>query len=118
MAETGNLQIDSHGDVAVVYAPNYINADGGEQIGAAASGLLGQGVSRIVLDLNDCALANSVGISFLIEVLESVKDAGGHLAFCCVSPTIAKTLQIMGLLQSATLHEAQDEAVKRARGDA
>ena len=75
-----------------------------------------EGCNRLVLDLTDCALANSVGISFLIEVLEANKEVGGHLAFCRVSRTIAKTLQIMGLLQTATLHDTVDQAVTAAAG--
>lgn len=69
-----------------------------------------------MLNLTDCALANSVGISFLIEVLEANKEAGGHLAFCCVSRTIAKTLQIMGLLQTATLHDTEEAALAATAG--
>lgn len=115
MLQTEQLNVDEHDGVAVVYAPNYINNAGGEQIGSAAEGLLGRGVKGIVLDLSRCALANSVGISFLIEVLESVTTAGGHLAFCCASPTIGKTFQIMGLLQKGTLHLTQEGAVSRAR---
>ena len=110
------LNIRHEGDVAIITAPNYINQDGGEQISSAASSLKSQDCKRLVLNLSDCALANSVGISFLIEVLEDNKEVGGHLAFCCVSRTIAKTLQIMGLLQVATLHDTEEEAISVAAG--
>ena len=104
------------GDVAVITAPNYINQDGGEQISNAASTLKEEGCNRLVLNLTDCSLANSVGISFLIEVLEANKEVGGHLGFCCTSRTIAKTLQIMGLLQTATIHDTEAEAITKAAG--
>lgn len=114
MPESDELRVERHDRVAVVHAPNYINKAGGEQIGEAAEELLKEGENRVVLDLTDCALVNSVGISFIIEVAESVKEVKGRLAFCGASPTIAKTLQIMGLLQSNTVHESQEEAVRRA----
>ena len=104
------------GDVAVITAPNYINQDGGEQISNAASTLQEEGCNRLVLTLTDCSLANSVGISFLIEVPEANKGVGGPLAFCCTSRTIAKTLQIMGLLQTATIHDTEAEAITKAAG--
>ena len=65
------------GDVAVITAPNYINQDGGEQISNAASTLKEEGCNRLVLNLTDCSLANSVGISFLIEVLEANNVSDG-----------------------------------------
>lgn len=39
-------------------------------------------------------------------------------AWCPVSLTIAKTLQIIGLLQTATLHETEEEAVNTVAGSA
>lgn len=102
--------------VTVITAPNYINQDGGEQISNIAATLKADNRIRLVLNLADCALANSVGISFLIEVLETTKEAGGRLAFCNGSRTIAKTLQIMGLLQTATMHDNEEEAVSTAGG--
>lgn len=111
-----NLTIRREGDVAVINAPNYINQDGGEQTSQAAETLKADGCSRLVVNLEDCSLANSVGISFLIEVLEATNDAGGHLSFCNGSRTIAKTLQIMGLLQTATIHDAEAEAITAAAG--
>ncbi len=40
-----------------------------------------------------------------------MEKAAGRLAFCCGTRTIAKTLQIRGLLQSATMHDTEEEAV-------
>ena len=54
---------------------------------------------------------NSIGISFVIEVLEALKGAGGRLSFCDATPKIEKTLQIMGLLQESTMHDGEDEGV-------
>ena len=116
MADNTDLAIRREGDVAVITAPNYISSDGGEQIQTAATSLREEGVTRLVLDLSDCTMANSVGMSFLIEVLEATREADGRLAFCCVTRTVAKTLQIMGLLQVATLHDTLDEALTAAAG--
>lgn len=111
MTDTQTLNVRRSGDAAVIEAPAYVNQDGGELIRDTVVALNEEGVDRIVLDLSACSMANSVGISFLIEVLEACRQGEGRFAFCCVSKTIAKTLQIMGLLQTATLHEHEDEAV-------
>ena len=78
--------------------------------------LVDEGVRKLVLNLENCEIVNSMGISFLIEVLEKVTDLGGKLAFCCVGATIAKTLQIMGLRQKASLHDTEDQALVELAG--
>ncbi len=116
MADAEDLTIRRVGDVAVIQAPLYVNSDGGQQISSAVTALREEGVTRVVLNLSDCSLANSIGISFLIEVLEGLKQAGGRLAFCGATKSIAKSLQIMGLLQDATMQDGEDEAVAALAG--
>ena len=112
MAETLALQVKKIGKVGIVETRGYINNTGGEQVAQACEGLIAEGVYRLVLNLGQSNLVNSVGVSFLIEVIEKVKELEGQVAFCGVSPTIGKTFQIMGLLQMASLHDTEQAAVQ------
>ena len=112
MADTLELQVRKTDKVGIVETKGYINNTGGEQVAQACEGLIGEGVRRLVLNLGQSNLVNSVGVSFLIETIEKVQELKGQAAFCCLSPTIAKTFQIMGLLQIASVHETEQEAVQ------
>ena len=112
MADSLALQVRQIDMVGILATTGYINNVGGEQVAQACETLMGQGVSRLVLNLEKTNLVNSVGVSFLIETIEKAKGREGQVAFCGLSPTIAKTFQIMGLLQLATLHETEQEAVQ------
>lgn len=112
MADSLELQVRRAAAVGIVAIKGYINNTGGEQVAQACEELIAQGVRRVVLNLGKSSLVNSVGVSFLIEAIEKVKELEGQVAFCCVSPTIAKTFQIMGLLQLASLHDTEQEAVQ------
>ncbi len=111
MAEGMELTVRHEGSVAVVQVQGYINNTGGEQIASACGELLAQGSRRLVLDLGGCRIVNSVGISILLELLDQLQAVDGRLAFCCVTPTIAKSFRIMGLLQSCTVHATASEAI-------
>ena len=37
------------------------------------------------------------------------------VAFCCTTPTIAKTFKIMGLLKVAEIHDTEAQAVQALR---
>lgn len=112
MADTLELQVRQTGSVGIVETRGYINNVGGERVAQACEALMGEGVCRLVLNLEKSNLVNSVGVSFLIETIEKAKSLEGQVAFCGLSPTIAKTFQIMGLLQLATLHQTEQEAVQ------
>jgi anti-anti-sigma factor len=108
-----NLELDvtEEGPIGILAAKGYINNIGGEQMATACNELLDAGLKLFVLDLEQCRIVNSIGISILIEIIEQVKGMEGDVVFCCVTPTIAKTFHIMGLLQTSTICETREEAL-------
>lgn len=98
--ETFELKVvDQDGKVAVLEVAGYINNEGGEVIAKEARRLIDAGRHTLLLDLRATRIINSIGISLLLEVLEHILEVKGTLAFCCLTPSIAKTFQIMGLAQ-------------------
>ena len=57
-------------------------------------------------------MVNSVGISYLIDMLEQMRELEGQVAFCCVGGQIARTFRIMGILNEAGLYDTEQEAVQ------
>ncbi len=118
MSETLKVSVERpDASVAILKTDGYINNTGGEEIARQAYALLGDGVSRLLLDLEKTKIVNSIGISILIEILEKVLDKGGRLAFCRLTPTIEKTFQIMGLAQYARLFPSPEPALAWLRGE-
>jgi anti-anti-sigma factor len=102
--ETFELRtVQRQGELAVLEVAGYINNEGGEAIASEARTLLDGGCRTLLLDLHATRIINSIGISLLLEVLERTLEVKGTLAFCCLTPSIAKTFQIMGLGQYAKL---------------
>lgn len=112
MPETLEVQVRRDGAVGIVETSGYINNVGGEKVARTCGSLIAEGVRNLVLNLQNSSIVNSVGVSFLIEVVEQVKELQGQVAFCCVSHTIGKTFQIMGLLETASLYPTEQEALK------
>ena len=111
MADFG-LDVKREGDAGVLAVAGYINNEGGEQVASACYELIDAGVKDFVINLEQCKIVNSMGVSCLIEVIEKVKDLGGSVGFCNVAPTMAKTFKIMGLLQASSIYENEGEALQ------
>ena len=100
-----------HGNVAVINAPSYVNNQAAEAIAEEGTRLIEEGVVHLILNLAESKMVNSVGIAIIIEVIDNATQKGGSLNFCCVSPTIEKTFQIMGLKQLAGVYEDESSAL-------
>lgn len=112
MPERLEVRVRREGQVGILETDGYINNIGAEKIAEACDGLIGEGLKHFVLNLEKSRIINSIGISILIEVIEKVRELQGKVAFCCVTPTIAKTFRIMGLLQASTVHDTEAQALE------
>ncbi len=113
MTDELRVAVDRRGtNGAVLYTKGYINNVGGEEIANRAYELMDDGVQTLLLNLRETKIVNSIGISILIEIIEKMMDKGGKISFCCLTPVIHKTFQIMGLANYAAIFTDEDAAVK------
>ena len=112
MTEELRVAIERKPNGAILYTKGYINNVGGEEIAVRAYELMDAGVRTLLLNLRDTKIVNSIGISILIEIIEKMIDKGGSIAFCCLTPVIHKTFQIMGLANYAKIFDNEETAIK------
>ena len=111
MTEELKVTVERRGEGAILYTKGYINNVGGEEIANRAYELMESGAGTLLLNLRETKIVNSIGISILIEIIEKMMERGGKLAFCCLTPVIQKTFQIMGLAQYAPIFADEESAV-------
>ena len=110
MTEELRVSVDRRDAGAIMYTKGYINNVGGEEIANRAYELMDGGVRTLLLNLRETKIVNSIGISILIEIIEKMIEKGGRIAFCCLTPVIHKTFQIMGLANYAKIYGSEEEA--------
>ncbi|MGZ4778111.1 MAG: STAS domain-containing protein [Thermoanaerobaculia bacterium] len=115
MSEELKVAVERRNGGAVLYTRGYINNIGGEEIANRAYELMDDGVRALLLNLRDTKIVNSIGISILIEIIEKMMDRGGKIGFCCLTPVIHKTFQIMGLANYASIFDSEDAAAKEMK---
>ncbi len=76
MSENLELEIKTENDVSTLVVKGYINNLGGERIAEVCYEHIDANTHNFILDLEDCRIVNSIGISILIEVIEKVKELG------------------------------------------
>ena len=73
--------------------------------------LLGQGHSKIILDLEGVPTIDSSGIGMLVRHLTSAKQAGGGIRLLKPSKFTLQTLKMVGLLNLFTTYDDEAQAV-------
>jgi len=104
------------GGITVVEAADYINNEAGQRLADVARSHFGPDRPVLLFDLSTTRIINSIGVSILLELLEDVLDREGTMAFCNVSPTIARTFDIMGVAQYARIFPDRAAALEALEG--
>ena len=113
MTEELRVSVDRRGPASsILYTRGYINNIGGEEIANRAYELMDDGVRTLLLNLRETKIVNSIGISILIEIIEKMIEKEGRIAFCCLTPVIHKTFQIMGLANYAAIFADEESAIR------
>ncbi|HEX7155143.1 MAG TPA: STAS domain-containing protein [Thermoanaerobaculia bacterium] len=112
MTDELRVSVERRPNGAILYTRGYINNVGGEEIANRAYELMDADVKTLLLNLKETKIVNSIGISILIEIIEKMMDKGGRIGFCCLTPVIHKTFQIMGLANYASIFANEEDAVR------
>ena len=117
MEQPFSLTSDLQDGCLVITTAGYVNNVGGEAIATAFSKYFDRGTRRVVINLAQSKVVNSIGMSFLIEIIEQLQDAGGKLFFTNLDPAVEKMLTIMGLFKFAGIETTVDAAIRSLTGN-
>jgi anti-sigma B factor antagonist len=107
-----DIEVRSVGQVKVVKLRGKLSlGDSVDRLRADLYELIGNGETRIVLDLSEVPMIDSSGIGLLVKSLTSAKQQGGSIRLLNPSKFIVQTLKMIGLLSLFEVFGEQQEAV-------
>jgi anti-anti-sigma factor len=95
----------------IITTSGYVNNVGGETIAKEFDRHFAEGAREIIINLAASQVVNSVGMSFLIEIIERLEEVKGRLVFAGLDPAVEKMLAIMGLFRFAGKESTVEDAV-------
>ena len=101
------VRSERNGDIALIYASDYLNKLSGERIERECRVQLDAGCRALVVDFKNTGLVNSIGVSIMLGVIDAAERAGAPLVFSNVNAQAAQLFEILGLTRHAAL--AKDE---------
>ncbi|HEX8290228.1 MAG TPA: STAS domain-containing protein [Pyrinomonadaceae bacterium] len=99
------------GEVAVVYAGDYVNKMSGQRIERECLTRMEGGCRALVINFRDTELVNSIGVSILLGVIDEAERRGTRVAFSNVSLHTLKLFELLGLTRLVVLADSDDEAL-------
>ena len=99
------------GEVAVVYAGDYVNKLSGQRIERECLLRLEAGCRALVINFRGTELVNSIGVSILLGVIEAAERRGAPVVFSNVSRHTVKLFELLGLTRLVVLADSEEAAL-------
>ena len=117
MSPYKTIRIREEGDILVVCVGGYLNSLLGEEVEKVVRKRLEEGGRRILLNFEGTRMVNSIGISFVIGIVEKVMERDGRMAFCDVSRINRDLFRVTGLDKYVHTFETEKEALDYLAGN-
>ena len=111
MLDKFDIHIREAQEHAIIETEGYLNDALGEKLAEKAQELIQNGCTQLVINLEKTTLINSIGISILIEIIESLTEHDGTLNFCGLSATQERTFRMMAIAKYAGIFPDEESAV-------
>ena len=114
MAESSilsHVRLRSEGNLAVIYAGDYLNKLSGERIERECRRQLAAGCRALVISFRETELVNSIGVSILLGVIDAVETTGARLIFSDVNQQTVQLFEMLGLTRHVVLAKDEHEAL-------
>jgi len=105
-------------NAAVIYPGIYLNQLRGESIETQCQQLLASGIRNIVINFEETELINSIGISILLGVIESVNGAQGTLVLSNLNASNRELFEMLGLMSHVQMVDTEENALLKLGGEA
>ena len=92
------------GDVTVVGLVGALDARTAPPVLDRLNQLIAANMARLVVDLSEVSYMASAGIRVLFTALQSARRQSGDLRLAGVQPKVARTLEMVGLLQTLSVY--------------
>jgi anti-anti-sigma factor len=112
MEQQFSLTSEIRNNRLIIATSGYVNNVGGEAIAQEFNRHFANGIKEIIINLGQSKVVNSIGMSFLIEIIEQLQETGGKMVFTNLDPAVDKMLAIMGLFKFAGKEATVEDALK------
>ena len=102
---------EGRGEVAVVYAGDYVNKMSGQRIERECLTRIERGCRALVISFRDTELVNSIGVSILLGVIDEAERRGARVAFSNMSLHTLKLFELLGLTRLVVLADSEESAL-------
>jgi len=108
-----SIETSSHDNVSVIHLEGYLDAHTAPQFERVIQSEVDAGRYRLVVDCEKLTYISSAGLGVFMGFVEEVREQGGDIKICGLSPKVRQVFDILGFAEFYDICETCASAVRR-----
>ena len=104
LSENEQQVAKTEGEIATVYASDYLNKITGEKIERECKKRLDAGCQTLIVNFADTEIVNSIGVSILLGVIDAAAEARAQVIFSEVNDETMQLFEMLGLTRHVQIN--------------
>ncbi len=97
MSPETQIAVRIKGEVATIFAGDYINKLSGERIERECQRQINAGCKTLIVNFSETEIVNSIGVSILLGVIDAASNAGAKIVFSDINEDTTELFETLGL---------------------
>ena len=106
------IKVREEDDITILETSGYLNNFGGDRVASICKQSISEGKRKLLINLENTKMVNSIGVSILIEIIEDLQGVNGKIAYYNVAPIVEKTFNIMGITNYSKIYTSEEDAIQ------
>lgn len=108
---TLSIETDNTQSIAVMKVKGRVDSETAPELDSALTKALGDGQSRLILNLQDVEYMSSAGLRAMVKAYQQAQKSGGDVRLAAVSEPIEVILRTVGMMQMLKMYPSDQEAM-------
>lgn len=109
------VEVDDHGDFAVLYPRGYLNGSAGRVVVDTCADLIATGLHHVVINFCHVETINTMGIANLVGLIEKASRREVEVCFCSLLPANRNILDALDISPGVLIFDSEEEAKVHVR---
>lgn len=102
---------ERRGDVVIFKLQGYLNDLGGEEVEKQFKLSVKEGLKKFIIDFGKIAYINSIGVSFLVGIMDATREKALKVCFTSLSKINEELFEMVGIKKYAASFASHTEAL-------
>ena len=92
-----HIPVRIEGEIATIFAGDYINKLSGERLERECQRQINEGRKTLIVNFSETEIVNSIGVSILLGVIDTAQNAGAKIVFSDINEDTNELFETLGL---------------------